>query len=411
MDKIKIVSCGAGNRAYGQILMLAEMPEYDLIGVCDPYIDKAETIVYKVREKYNQYPPVYSDYLKMFDELKPDAVLISTPWDTHVEIAVNAMKRGIAVAMEVGGAYSEEECWELVDTYEQTKTPFFFLENICYNKEELLATALARNGLLGEIVYCHGAYRHDLRHEVTHGRINRHYRLKNYKERNRENYPTHELGPIAKIIGINRGNKMLSLVSKASKARGLQEFVKNKPELQDLRDVTFNQGDIVETLISCENGEMISLKLDTTLPIFYSREFNIRGTKGAALMEYNMILEDGKFSESFANHDGYAKYINNATEYYDKYLCDLWKNITPEIEAAGHGGVDYFELKAFAKHLMAGEEMPIDVYDAAAWMCISYLSEKSIKEGGKPMEIPDFTRGEYKNRKTYDVTEIPYYGK
>lgn len=410
MKKIRIVSCGAGNRAYGQILMLARMEEYDLVAVCDLYKDKAETIVNKVTELYGQKPLIYTDYIKMFEEVKPDAVLVSTPWDTHIEISCDAMERGIAVAMEVGGAYCEEECWKLVDTYERTKTPFFFLENICYNKEELLATALARNGVLGEIVYCHGAYRHDLRHEVTHGRINRHYRLKNYMEHNRENYPTHEFGPIAKIIGINRGNKMLTLVSRASKARGLSEFIKARPQLQDLRHIEFNQGDIVETLIKCENGELVSLKLDTTLPVFYSREFNIRGTKGAALMEFNMVLEDGKFSESFSNHDGYAKYINNASEYHDKYLCDLWKGVTPEIEKEGHGGVDYFELKAFAKHLNNNEEMALDVYDAAAWMCISYLSEESIKTG-KEMQVPDFTRGKYKNRPILDVTELPIYDK
>ena len=117
MKKIRIVSCGAGNRAYGQILMLARMEEYDLVGVCDLYKDKAETIVNKVKELYNQEPPVYTDYIKMFEELKPDAVLVSTPWDTHVKISCDAMERGIAVAMEVGGAYSEEECWELFKQY------------------------------------------------------------------------------------------------------------------------------------------------------------------------------------------------------------------------------------------------------------------------------------------------------
>ena len=54
--------------------------------------------------------------------------------------------------------------------------------------------------------------------------------------------------------------------------------------------------------------------------------------------------------------------------------------------------------------------MPLDVYDAAAWMCISYLSEPSIKTG-EEMEVPDFTRGKYKNRPILDVTELPIYDK
>ena len=42
-----------------------------------------------------------------------------------------------------------------------------------------------------------------------------------------------------------------------------------------------------------------------------------------------------------------------------------------------------------------GKPMPIDVYDAATWMCISCLSEASIQKGGAPVEIPDFTRGKW----------------
>jgi hypothetical protein len=48
--------------------------------------------------------------------------------------------------------------------------------------------------------------------------------------------------------------------------------------------------------------------------------------------------------------------------------------------------------------LKEGREMPIDVYDAAAWMCVTCLSEKSIKENGAPQAIPDFTNGKYKTR-------------
>ena len=41
--------------------------------------------------------------------------------------------------------------------------------------------------------------------------------------------------------------------------------------------------------------------------------------------------------------------------------------------------------------LIKGEEMPIDVYDAASWMVITVLSEESIALGGHPVTIPDFT--------------------
>ena len=47
--------------------------------------------------------------------------------------------------------------------------------------------------------------------------------------------------------------------------------------------------------------------------------------------------------------------------------------------------------------------MPIDVYDAASWMCISALTKESIAKGNIPVEIPDFTCGAWKTRERFDV--------
>lgn len=75
------------------------------------------------------------------------------------------------------------------------------------------------------------------------GRENRHYRLDNYIKRNCENYPTHELGPIADILVINRGNRFLTLSSTASKASGLKEYIKKrKPDDEALANTEFAQG-------------------------------------------------------------------------------------------------------------------------------------------------------------------------
>jgi hypothetical protein len=51
--------------------------------------------------------------------------------------------------------------------------------------------------------------------------------------------------------------------------------------------------------------------------------------------------------------------------------------------------------------------MPIDVYDMAAWMVITPLSEQSIAHGGMPQAIPDFTRGGWILRESKDVVHFP----
>lgn len=403
--KIKTVVCGCGHRGKGCATLMIALDKFDITAVCDPYEDKAQEVAQCLKEKSGHEVAVYTDHITMFEIEKPEATLVVTTWETHVGVAVDALRHNIAVMMEVGGAYNLEECNELVRAYEETKTPFMFMENCCYGKDELLVTSLVRNNLLGEVVFCGGAYRHDIREEIASGKDKRHYRLRNYLNRNCENYPTHELGPIAKILNINRGNRMVSLVSFASKSCGLHEYIKDKPQYEFLQETQFKQGDIVQTLITCENGELISLRLDTTLPHFYGRELNIRGTKGAYNQDGNFVLIDGELVHEPVSVKSLKKIMNNA-EKYERYLPSIWRPDRKESVDLGHGEMDSFVFEAFAEAYLSGTEMPIDVYDAVAWMSITCLSEISIKEN-RIVTIPDFTNGAYKTRPSKDVVNIP----
>ena len=246
MEKIKLGFIGLGQRGNGWLgFILNEWKDdIDVVAVCDSYADRTETAVNDVKKIRGFNAVGYTDADKLLQDKNVDAVIISAAWEAHVPLAVKSMEAGKITALEVGGAYSIDDCRLLVRTYEKTKTPFFFMENCCYGKRELLATGMARKGLLGEIVYCHGAYCHDLREEISYGVKNRHYRLRNYLTRNCDNYPTHELGPIAKLLNINRGNRMVSLVSVSSKARGLEEYVNGRDDLASLKGKRFMQGDI-----------------------------------------------------------------------------------------------------------------------------------------------------------------------
>lgn len=409
MKTIRFAVCGTGRR--GTALTrdtILNLENVEICAVADPYPDKAEACADMICEKTGSRPKVYSSHIALFEKETPDAVFVATGWKEHAAVAIHAMEKGVAVACEVGAAFSEAECRALVDTYERTKTPFMLLENCCFGRNELFATAMARAGCFGEVVYCHGAYMHDLREQVSYGELRRHYRNGEYSNHNRDNYPTHDLGPIAKLLNINRGNRMVSLSSRASKARGISDYIKRSgaEDIQYLADREFKQGDIVETLITCENGELISLRLDTTLPAYYSREFTVRGTQGLYEQSTNMVLLDGDEKDGADPVKTLKRNLDNGKNYYDRYLPDIWKNLTEEIMEAGHGGMDYFEFTAFCDCLRTGKEMPIDVYDAAAWMSISYLTEQSIAQGGASVEIPDFTNGAYKTRPSKDVIKL-----
>jgi len=397
MEKIRVGMIGFGSRGYSLLKsIILPREDVEVTAVCDSYPDRLEMAAALTEEVSGKRPFASLDYREITQSDDVDVVLITSAWESHINIAIDAMEHGKTTATEVGGAYSIDDCFRLVNTYERTGKQCMLLENCCYGREELLVHNMVRKGLFGEIVHCAGGYHHDLRSEIAFGEEKRHYRLRNYTHRNCENYPTHELGPIAKVLDINYGNRMVSLTSTASCSKGLHEFIRNSETAnKDLLNVNFAQGDIVTTVIKCAHGETITLTLDTTLPRCYTRNFTVRGTKGMYEGVTDAIFLDNMDPKLEFN---LPKTWGNSAEFRAEHEHPIWDKFLHDGVRGGHGGMDYLVYSAFFESFARGIEPPIDTYDTAAWMAITPLSEESIAKGSAPVAIPDFTRGAWTNR-------------
>ena len=404
MDSVRVAVVGVSGRGRGLLGLLLGMPDVEVIGVSDLYEDRLARAKQDVVEKRGNTPMASTDFRRLLEMKELDAVITPSSWTSHADVCIASMDAGKYAATEVGGATSVEQCWELVRTSERTKKPCMLLENCCYGREELTIFNMVKQGLFGELVHAEGGYQHDLRDEICNGRENRHYRLANYSNRNGEVYPTHELGPIAKCLNINRGNRMLTLTATASKARGLHEWIKNhRGEEYDLFNRQFTMGDVVTTVIKCAHGETITLTHDTSLPRPYSRGNRIEGTKG--------IWMEDKYAVYLEGVSPKADVWDSLNNYYEKYEHPLWKWYRTEGVKGGHGGMDYLVLRAYVEAVKAGTQTPIDVYDTAAWMAVTCLSEDSVAMGSMPVAIPDFTNGKWFQREPavlgkYCLTEV-----
>lgn len=399
-ENVRIGVIGLSGRGSGLLGELLDVDGVTVPAVCDKYEDRAHRGGTIVEEKTGKKADVYLDYRELLARDDIDAVIIPTTWITHSRIAIDAMRAGKHAAMEVGGAASIEECWQLVRTSEETGKFCMLLENCCYDRNEMALFNMVKKDLFGEIVHMQGGYQHDLRDEISLGRENRHGRLYNFQHRNGELYPTHQLGPISKVLSINRGNRYLSLVSMASKSRGLNEWIKkNKGEDYDLANYNFNEGDVVTTMIKCAGGETVVLTHDCSLPRAYSRAYRIQGTKGIYMEDGNRIHLEGYTVNT--EDDGWMHTWEDFEKYREKFEHPLWQKYTTEGVHGGHGGMDFLVLSAFADAVKEGKQPPIDVYDTATWMAITCLSEQSIALGSHPVAIPDFTNGMWIDREPY----------
>ncbi len=393
-EKIKLGYIGLGHRGFGVMQKcIAEMEDVEVVALCDKEPLQFEKTLKLLAEKGRPTPYCTGDYLDLVSDPTIDAIMIMSGWGGHMAVARDCVLAGKYTAVEVGCAYSLQECYDLIAAYEKTKAPLMMLENCCYGRKEMMALNLVKQGLLGEIVHCKGGYMHDLRNEDLFCRITEpvpHYRLSEYIHRNCEQYPTHELAPICKVLGINRGNRLMTLSSVASKSRGLADYAKrNLSADSPYANMEYKQGDIVNTLITCANGETILLTLDTTLPRpYYSRDFTVRGTRGMYTEERKVLFLDGMEHPVEFNEE----------EMFKKYDHPLHAEYVQLGERGGHGGMDWLVCRAFIESVKSGTNTPIDAYDTVTLMSIAALSEMSIQRGGAPVDVPDFTNGKWFHR-------------
>lgn len=406
--KLNIGIIGSGFRGQSHIDLILRRKDCVVTCIADP----SEVMLQSTKKIFDaqsaKWPTIYNqgphDYIRMLGNEKIDAVIISTPWEWHSQMAISAMKAGVYTGMEVSGAFSLDECWELVNTHEATGTPLYFLENVCFRRDVMAVLNMVKQNLFGELIHLECGYQHDLRGVKFNDGITAYnsgveFGEKGFSEakwrtwhsvyRNGDLYPTHGIGPVAQWINLNRGNRMESLVSMASKARGLHEYIvhhpKGGPDHPNAK-VEFKLGDKVTTMVKCTNGETIVLHHDTNLPRPYSLGFRVQGTKGLWMDVNKKLHIEGK-----SPSHGWEE----AASYLEQYDHEVWKKHEQDAEGAGHGGMDWFLMDSFVKCGLNDTPPIFDVYDAASWMAITPMSEASITAGGAPQNFPDFTRGKW----------------
>ncbi len=406
-EVVKLGIIGLGVRTEVLLVSLFALRGVEVVAVCD----LSEAALAKITGIFAAHgrpaPAAYRNYRDLLASDAVQAAMIPTSWNAHLPIAADAMKAGKYAAFEVGGASSTEELWQLVHASEQTGTPCMMLENCCYARNELMVLNMVRQGLFGELVHCEGGYEHDLREGDTLLVEKGVERALHNRYRNADLYPTHELGPIAKILGINRGNRFLSLTSTASKARGQSRQARERyGSGTPLGDMTFAKGDVVTTVIKCAGGETITLTHSVSLPRPYSRNGRVQGTRGLWLEDANAIHIEGlSKTEELIDPAGnpYSMHRWDAVEsFYEKYDHPLWREYKDNT-VGGHGGLDCLAIMAFLDAVRNRTATPIDVYDCAAWMSVTCLSEQSIALGSMPVAFPDFTNGRWIRREAAPV--------
>ncbi len=402
LEKVRLAVIGMGGRGNSLLGNLLEMKnDVEVRGVCDIHRDRADAAQARVVQAGFAPPEVYAGdediWKRLVDREDLDAVVIATYWEWHTPMAAYAMRMGKYAAVEVPAAYTLDECWQLVDTHEQTGVPCMMLENWSMRSDNLAVLNMIRLGLLGEIVHCHCAHSHDC---IDHWFFDREtgqdrWSAKYLVQHNRDQYPSHQLGPVISWMDINCGDYFDYITSTATDSVGINEYFATRfgPDHPNAKR-KFAQGDIVTTTVRTKKGRSIVINYDMQLPRPYDNRWLIQGTRGL----YNEQRDAVYLKDRSPQYHQWEPF----GPYHEKYR-HAW---TKEPELGGHDGTDMRELRLFVQAVKNRTQTPLDVYDSVLMCVHGPLSEASIAQGSIPVKVPDFTRGRWQTRRPHFAMDM-----
>ena len=406
---VRVAFVGLGMRGPEAVERWTHIPGIEVKALCDHERDRAEACQEILRKASMPAADIYygeEGYKDLCKRTDIDLVYIATDWLHHFLVAHEALEHGHHVAIEVPSAMNMNEIWSLINLSESKRLHVMMLENCCYDFFELNSLYMAQRGLLGEVIYVQGAYRHELSpywdaywKRGADDKLG--WRLDYNSKFRGDVYPTHGLGPIAQVLNIHRGDRMRTLIAMDTRSFNGKELVEARTGEEC---PNFRNGDHTITLISTEQGKVIEVHHNVMTPQPYNRMYQLTGTKGF-VNKYptegyalsSAVMKKAGITLSKDDYTGHS-YLDekDAEVLLQSFTSPLVKRYGEEAkEVGGHGGMDFIMDSRLVYCLQNGLPLDIDVYDLAEWCCLAELGSISMDNGNLPVQVPDFTRGEW----------------
>ncbi|MEM8508775.1 MAG: Gfo/Idh/MocA family oxidoreductase [Bacteroidota bacterium] len=144
---INIGIIGTGDRGGGLIPVINEIPNLRVVACCDIIPFRLEEGLAKVEGKVKGY----TDYRQIVDNKKVDAVLVATPFNTHAQIAIDALDAGKHVYCEKTLAKGYSALKELVKKAQASDNVFQTGHQYHSSRLYTHVVELIRQGKIGKI--------------------------------------------------------------------------------------------------------------------------------------------------------------------------------------------------------------------------------------------------------------------
>jgi predicted dehydrogenase len=370
-SKINVAIIGLGFGAEF-IPIYQRHPNANMYAICQRNEEKLNQIgdEFKIEKRY-------TDYDELLKDPNIDAVHINTPIPDHGIQSIKALKAGKHVACTVPMATTVEECRQIVELVKETGLSYMMMETVVYAREFLFMKELYEKGELGKIQFLKASHQQDMDGWPNY-----------WPGLPPMHYATHCVGP---VLALTKGEaEYVSCFGSGTIREELQGYY-NSPFAVESTHIKFKNSDL--------SAHVYRSLFDVARQ--YRESFEVYGSKksvewplieGKPLVVHTAKKPEPEIPEEVHSPD-YAHLLPEPIQRFTTkgvYDTDDHQHLS-FIQGAGHGGSHPHLVHEFISALVEKREPFPNARQSANITCVGILAHESAMQGGKRINLPEFT--------------------
>jgi predicted dehydrogenase len=364
--KIKIAIVGLGFGAEF-IPIYQRHPYADMYAVCQRNTDKLNEIgdAFHIDKRF-------ADFEELLKDPDVDAVHINTPIQNHAEQSIKALRAGKHVACTVPMATSVEDCRKIVEAVEETGLTYMMMETVVYSREFLFVKEMYEKGEIGKIQFLRASHQQEMAGWPGY-----------WEGLPPMHYATHCVAPVTALAQTDA-----EYVSCFGSGRIDEKLISKygSPFAIESCHIKFRNSDL--------SAEVTRSLFNTARQ--YRESFDVYGSKKSfewtLVEDEESIIHTGETPEKVKVPD-YAHLLPQEIQSFTTggvYDAESNKHLS-FIQGAGHGGSHPHLVNEFLSALNDNRKPYPDAKQSANITCVGILAHESAMQGGKIMNLPEFT--------------------
>ena len=382
MKTIRVGVLGAGRgMSLARSFMLLDA---EIVAICDNNKEQQA----EARKQLDKSVAIFDNF-DDFIEYPMDAVVLANNFHQHVPFAIKCFEKNLHVLCECISNGTMGEGVELVRAFEKSDSIYMLAENYPFSLFNQELKRVADGGTLGKILYAEGEYNHPVSAWDTDFTKRHRYYPKHWRNfLPATYYITHSLGPVMYFTDAT--------------PKKVSAFAVYAPVPEDAPTALYVGDQTANITTHNDDGSVFRVTAFSQYGAHHN-SYRICGTKGQV-----------------ENLRGMGDQVMLRYNEWDKPEgCECNRLYTPEwqdkdekrIQQSGHDGCDYLMARLFLECVRAGKQppRPFDLHSATIMSSVGILAHRSVLEGGRVYDIPDFRNEE--DCKQYENDYLtPFYG-